>query len=104
MGTVETVARKEPVPEPRGIDGLLLRYSRWRRKRLVTMTEAPLSTLALQSLYLSACILADGVLLPWAVSLIQGTFSFLLFAVLAVPLVAAEAWFYGRIKRALRAP
>ena len=99
MGTPETVERDEPRPESRGIDGLMTRYSRWRRQRLVTLTEVPLSTLTLRTLALSGFILVDGVLLPWVVTVLEGTFSFLLFAILFVPLIAAEAMVYRRMKR-----
>jgi hypothetical protein len=76
----------------------MVRYSRWRRQRLVTLSETPLAILTLQTLYLSACILADGVLLPWVVTILEGGFSWLLFAVLLVPVLAAESILYRRVK------
>ncbi len=99
MGTAE---RNEPRPEVRGIDGLMQRYSRWRRERLVDLAEVPLSTLAARTLYLSACILFDGVLLPGVVAVLVGGFSLVPFAVLLVPVVAAEALVYRRLRRAER--
>lgn len=86
------------VPEARGIDALLLRYSRWRRARLTAMAEMPLSLLGLQTLYLSACILLDGVVLPWIVTLLGGGFSYLLFVLLLLPTLAAESVLYRRVK------
>jgi len=85
-------------PEARGIDGLLLRYSRWKTGRLITMDETPLSALALQTLYLSACVLADGVILPWIVTLLVGEFSFLGFALLLLPALAVESMFYRKMR------
>jgi hypothetical protein len=76
--------------EHRGIDALMHRYSRWKLKRLATMADEPLSTVALRNLYLSACVLLDGVLLPWVVVVAQGGFSFLPFAILLVPTVLGE--------------
>lgn len=100
MGTAE---RGEPQPEYRGVDGLMMRYSRWRRQRLADLAEAPLSTLALRTLFLSACILFDGVLLPWVVTILDGGFSLLLFTVLLSPIVAAEALVYRKMRRRGRA-
>lgn len=88
----------------RGLDGLMFRYSRWKRRSLVDLAEAPLSTLAFRSLYLCGCILLDGVILPWAVTVLGGGFSFPLFALLIVPAVAAEAVVYRRTKTAAAKP
>lgn len=96
----ETEEHAEPEYKTRGIDGLLTGYSRWKTRRLIAMDATPLHVLALQTAYLSACILVDGVLVPWAVAIFQGEFSFLLFAVLLVPAIAAE--FIGY--RSLRGP
>lgn len=98
MGAAEASERAVLETEARGLDGLMRRYSRWRRERLVTMAEVPLSTLTLQSLYLSACVLADGILLPWVASVFEGGFSWLVFVVLLVPSLAAESVFYRRMK------
>jgi len=98
MGMGETTEKDEPPYEPRGIDGLMARYSRWRRRRLVTLAEMPLSALAVQTLYLCACVLADGVFLPWVVTVLQGEFSLLLFSALLIPLVAAEAVVYREMR------
>ncbi len=93
-----TEERAEPEYKARGIDRLLVGYSRWKTRRLVAMDATPLSALALQTLYLSGCILADGVLLPWIVTLLDGDFSFLLFALLLIPALALEAVGYRRLK------
>lgn len=98
MGTAEPPDRVESETEARGLDALMRRYSRWRRERLVSLAEVPLSTLTLQTLYLSACVLADGILLPWVVSVPEGSFSWLLFTVLLVPALAAESILYRRVK------
>jgi hypothetical protein len=84
----------------RGIDSLLLRYSRWKTRRLIAMDATPLSTLAVQNLYLAGCIIADGVFLPWAVTLLEGGFSFLLFALLLLPALVVESMGYRRLKAA----
>jgi hypothetical protein len=104
MGTAEVTDREALETEPRGLDGLMRRYSRWRRERLVTLAEVPLSTLTLQSLYLSVCVLADGILLPWLASVLDGGFSWLLFVVLLVPALAAESVLYRRMKARRQKP
>ena len=98
MGTAEASDRAASETEPGGLDGLMRRYSRWRRERLVSLAEVPLSTLTLQSLYLSACVLADCILLPWVVSVAEGGFSWIVFVVLLVPALAAESILYRRMK------
>lgn len=82
----------------RGIDGLMFRYSRWKRRSLEDIATAPLSVLAVRSLYLCACILFDGVILPWIIMIPEGGFSLPLFAVLLVPAVAAEVLGYRRLR------
>jgi len=104
MGTADASEHAASETEARGLDGLMRRYSRWRRERLVTMAEVPLSTLTLQSLYLSACVLADGILLPWVASVFEGGFSWLEFVVLLVPALAAESVLYRRMKAPQRKP
>lgn len=96
-------ARDDPPAEPRGIDGMMHRYSRWKLKRLASMADEPLSTLALRNLYLSACVLLDGVLLPWVVVVAQGPFSFLLFAILLAPILLGEGIVYRRLTARHRA-
>jgi hypothetical protein len=82
--------------ERRGLDAMMHRYSRWKLNRLARMADEPLSALALRNLYLSACVLLDGVVLPWFVVLAQGGFSFLLFAILLVPTLLVEGIVYRR--------
>ena len=104
MGTAESANRADSQTEVRGLDGLMRRYSHWRRERLVSMAEVPLSVLTLQSVYLSACVLADGVLLPWVASVFEGGFSWLVFVVLLVPALASESVLYRRMKAPQRKP
>ncbi len=85
-------------PESRGVDAWLRRYSRWKERRLTHMAEVPFAALAVQNLYLCACILLDGVVLPWAVTLVAGDFSLTLFAVLLLPAFALEGLLYARIR------
>lgn len=100
----EPASQEAPQVPVRGIDGWMRRYSRWRERRLTHLAETPLSSLALQNLFLCVCILIDGVLIPWIVVLLEGDFSLALFAVLFVPSVVAEGLVYLRIKgRAMRA-
>ncbi len=82
----------------RGIDAWMRRYSRWRERRLTDLASVPLSSLAVQNLFLCICILLDGVLLPWIVILITGGFSYPLFALLLVPSVLAEGVLYQKLK------
>ena len=96
--TADDPAAPPPEYKARGIDALLVRYSRWRRRRLARLAEVPLAALALETLYLSACILADAVVLPWIVVLVAGGFSFALFGLLFLPTVVAEAVLYRRVK------
>lgn len=84
--------------EARGIDAWLRRYSRWKERRLIETAKLPLSALALRSGYLSACILLDGVFLPWIVMLLAGGFSFAPFAVSLLPIVVLEGLLYRKIK------
>lgn len=97
MDPTDLPTRDEPEEEWRGIDSMMHRYSRWRLKRLARMADEPLSTLALRNLYLSACVLLDGVILPWIVMVVQGAFSFLLFGVLFVPTLVVELVLYRRM-------
>jgi hypothetical protein len=97
MKPADLPTRDEPEGEHRGIDAMMKRYSRWKLKRLASMADEPLSTLALRNLYLSACVLLDGVLLPWVVVVAQSGFSFLLFAILFVPTVLGEGIVYRRM-------
>ena len=87
-------------PAPRGIDGLMFRYSRWKRRSLEEIAEAPLSALALRTLYLCGCILIDGVILPWILTIPDGGFSLVWFAVLLVPALAGEVVGYHKLKAA----
>jgi hypothetical protein len=97
MKPAELPTRDGPTGERRGIDAMMHRYSRWKLKRLANMADEPLSTLALRNLYLSACVLLDGVFLPWVVVVAQGGFSFLLFAILLVPTLLGEGIVYRRL-------
>lgn len=79
------------------IDRLLKRYSRWRKRRLENIVELPLSKLALRTAFVSACIVIDGVLLPWIiVALNRSLLSLAMFAVSIVTAVAIEAYVYRR--------
>lgn len=98
MGTADAEERSDAAPEFRGIDRLMMRYSRWRRRRLTSLTEVPLATLGLQTLYLCVCIAADGILLPWAVTAVAGGFSLLVFAALFVPAAVVEVLVYRGMK------
>lgn len=98
MGTADADERSDGAPDFRGIDRLMMRYSRWRRRRLTSLTEVPLATLGLQTLYLCVCILADGILLPWAVEAIAGGFSLLPFVAIFVPAAVVEALVYRGMK------
>lgn len=74
------------------------RYSRWRERRLTHLAAIPLSSLALQNLFLCACILVDGVLLPWLVVLLAGGFSYVIFTLILAPGIVAEGFVYQRMK------
>jgi len=102
MKPTDDAARDDSAEEPRGIDGLMRRYSRWRLQRLARIADESLTALTLRNLYLSACVLLDGVFLPWAVIILEGGFSFLLFAVLLVPTLLVEAILYRRMTAPLR--
>lgn len=91
-------AQTTPAREVRGIDAWLRRYSRWKERRLIETAQLPLSDLALRSGYLSACVLLDGVFLPWVLILLAGGFSFALFSVALLPIVVLEALLYRKIK------
>lgn len=80
------------------IDGWLHRYSRWKRDRLVGLDETPLATMGVRTLYLCSCILLDGVMLPWAVEVVAGGFSYPLFAVLVLPTIVVESLLYQKMK------
>lgn len=94
----EQAGQEVPQEKARGIDGWLRRYSHWRERRLTQLAETPLSSLALQNLFLCVCILLDGVLLPWVVVLVAGDFSYVLFAILFFPSVVAEGLVYLKMK------
>ncbi len=82
----------------RGIDAWMRRYSRWRERWLTNLAAMPLSSLAVQNLFLCVCILLDGVLRPWIVILITAGFSYALFAVLLVPSLVVEGYLYQKLK------
>jgi len=103
MGPTDGTVQDHPPAELRGIDGMMHRYSRWKLKRLASLANEPLSTLALRNLYLSACVLLDGVFLPWVVVVAQGGFSFLLFAILLAPVLLGEGIAYRRLTARHRA-
>ncbi len=94
----EGAGREATKEEMRGIDAWMRRYSRWRERRLTHMAELPLSSLALQNLFLCLCILFDGVFLPWIVVLVAGGFSYALLGLLLLPSLVAEGLVYRRIK------
>ena len=98
MNPDDEQARANPDRIGGGLDALMRRYSRWKRERLVEIAELPLSALALRNLFLSVCILVDGVVLPWVVAVALGGFSFLLFTLLLIPAVALESVLYRRMK------
>ena len=100
----ESEAEEDPEGEYRGIDSLMHRYSRWKIKRLTRAADEPLTALTLRTLYLSACILLDGVFLPWIVMILEGGFSLLLFSVLLVPTVVVEWTVYRRMTPPQEAP
>lgn len=62
------------------------------------LAEMPLSSLAVETLFLSLCILLDGVVLPWIVVLVTGDFSYPLFLLLLVPSLAAEGFVHLKLK------
>lgn len=95
------MATEEPT---RGIDAWMRRYSRWRQRRLIHLAQVPLSSLALENLFLCLCILVDGVFLPWVVVLIADAFSYVLLALLLAPSLAAEYLIYRRMKTRPRRP
>jgi hypothetical protein len=43
---------------------LLSKYSRWRRNGLLVISKSSMRHLLLSTIYLTVCILADGVILP----------------------------------------
>ncbi len=98
MATEEPTRDDSTAGLGRGIDGWMHRYSRWRERRLTHLAEMPLSSLAVQTLFLSLCILLDGVVLPWIVVLVAADFSYPLFLLLLVPSLAAEGFVHLRLK------
>jgi hypothetical protein len=100
----DTPDRDEPPREQRGIDGWMHRYSRWKRRRLVSLNETSVAVIGIRTLYLCACILLDGVMLPWAVVVLVGAFSYPLFAGLVLPAIVVEALLYQRMKAVDREP
>ena len=102
MKTADPAGAPDEERTERGLDGLMVRYSRWKRRSLEDIAQEPLSTLALRNAYLCACILLDGVILPWIVVVLGGGFSLLLFTLLFIPAVAAETALYRRMKAAAR--
>ena len=97
MKADEPLEPEGAAPKVHRIDALMMRYSRWRRKRLVSMVEVPLTTLTLRTLYLSGCILLDGVCLPWIATMPDGGFSYPFFAALLLPSLVIEALVYRRM-------
>lgn len=96
MATEDAAPAAEP--EARGIDAWMRRYSRWRERRLTHLAAVPLSSLAVQNLFLCVCILLDGVFVPWIVVVVMGSFSYVLFALLLVPSFVVEAFLYKKLK------
>jgi len=78
---------------------LLIRYSRWRRSRLVAESKLPFRLLLLRTAYFTSCVLVDGVLLPWTiVGLNRTAFAYAAFAVVIVLALSLQVWFYKRWK------
>lgn len=58
----------------------------------------PIKQLAVRTAYASACVVADGVLLPWiVVALNRSSLSLALFAFAVVAAIAMEAYVYGKV-------
>jgi len=85
---------------------LLRRYSEWRRRRLVNDSQLPFNHLIIKTTYFAACILVDGVVLPWIVIALQRTFlSYLLFMLcLGLILLAQVRLYFGIKARWKKAP
>jgi hypothetical protein len=90
-----------PNDDPDTVTRLLMKYSQWRRRRLVAESNVPIRLLALRTVFLTGCVLVDGVFLPWIViALNRAIFSYALFATALVLAVFLEARFYFRWKKA----
>lgn len=89
-----------PNDNPDTVTRLLMKYSQWGRRRLVAESKVPIRLLVLRTVFLTGCILVDGVFLPWIViALNRAIFSYALFAAGLVLAVFLEARFYFRWKK-----
>jgi hypothetical protein len=85
--------------EPDRVTRLLMRYSKWKRERLLVESRLPMRLLILRSIFLTGCILLDGVFLPWIIIGSDGTtLGYMLFLFVFVVAVFLQAKFYFRWK------
>jgi len=76
----------------------LRRYSDSRKKHLLTDSKLPMKCLVFRAVYITACILVDGLLLPWIVIELGRTFlSYLIFILCLSAIVLAQVRFYSKI-------
>jgi len=76
----------------------LRRYSDSRKKRLLTDSKLPMKCLVFRAVYITACILVDGLLLPWIVIELRRTFlSYLIFILCLSAIVLAQVRLYSKI-------
>jgi hypothetical protein len=81
------------------LTALLRRYSEWKRRRLVNDSQLPFNHLIIKTTFFTACILVDGVVLPWIVIALQRTFvSYLLFMLCLGLMLLAQVRLYSGIK------
>jgi len=81
--------------KPDAVTKILMKYSRWRRKRFVAESKVPLRLLLLRTGFLTGCILIDGVLLPWVITIMnRSILSYALFVAAFGLAVFLQARFY----------